>query len=163
VLTNGCLQEEIKFITHPELLLSKLFAGPMRDNEAIIVTGALQYIRHSGYADNFECDGEADPRSSAGMPVIAIDALDFSKRNPQDQFWKENIDREWKKAYAGFSGVDSNLDTIATGNWGGGSFKVRIRKMRWKITKLVYLLIFILMRQKMVIIMSNDGFSPTLS
>ena len=125
MLTNGCLQEEIKFITHPELLLTKLFPGAMLDNDAIIVTGALQYVNHSGYANNFQCLGEADPQGSTSMPVIAIDALDFSKRNPQDQFKKENIDREWQKAYAGFSGVDSSFETIATGNWGGGSFKVR--------------------------------------
>lgn len=99
----------------------------MLDNEAIIVTGALQFVTHSGYASNFQFHGAADPNSSSGVPVIAIDALDFSKRNTNDQFKKENIDREWQKAYAGFSGVDSRFDTIATGNWGGGSFKVRKR------------------------------------
>lgn len=99
----------------------------MRDNEAIIVTGALLYVSHSGYGDNFTYHGPADPQSSSGLPVIAIDALDFSKRNPLDQFTKENIDREWKKAFAGFSGVGPSYDTIATGNWGGGNFKVRIR------------------------------------
>lgn len=122
MLSNGCLQEEIKFITHPELLLAKLFPGAMRDNEAIIVTGALQYVRYSGYGETFQFLGPADLQGSTGVPVIAIDALDFSKRSPREQFEKTNIDREWQKAYAGFSGVD--YDTIATGNWGGGSFKV---------------------------------------
>ena len=38
VLRGGCVQEEIKFVIFPELLISKLIMDHMDDNEAIIIT-----------------------------------------------------------------------------------------------------------------------------
>jgi len=119
VLGEGCLQEEIKFITCPELLLAKLFPGEMRDNEAILVSGVQQYAFTTGYnAVNFKCLGAQDPPKSSGT-VIAIDALVFTKESSLNiQFSKKAVDREVTKAFAGFSAVDEDL--IATGNWGCG-------------------------------------------
>jgi len=133
-LTNGCLQEEIKFITCPELLLAKLFPGHMKDNEAILVSGAHQYVEHQNYGEHFKCIGGLyTPRDNGRAPVIAIDAFDFSAKQhdgsplkPSDQFQRKYVERELLKAYAGFSAVPSEYDTIATGNWGGGCFKVFI-------------------------------------
>ncbi len=39
VLGQGCVQEEIRFVTHPELLVSRLFTQSLLDNEAVIVQG----------------------------------------------------------------------------------------------------------------------------
>ncbi|XP_065339415.1 poly(ADP-ribose) glycohydrolase-like isoform X2 [Cloeon dipterum] len=122
VLSSGSLQEEIKFITCPELLVSKLFPDEMRDDEAIIVENARFYIQYTGYANSFRCVGlQPQPLDFEG-PLLAIDATDFSKGyGPNEQYQKHHVMRELKKAYVGFSNVAT--DAIATGNWGGGAFK----------------------------------------
>ncbi|XP_059470180.1 poly(ADP-ribose) glycohydrolase-like isoform X2 [Neocloeon triangulifer] len=120
VLSNGSLQEEIKFITCPELLPSKLFIQ-MDDTEAIIIEGARTHIVHSGYRDEFTYVKVADLSQPRRSSIIAIDALDFSKKSPYEQFDSTNVFRELKKAYVGFKGTSRQI--IATGNWGGGAFK----------------------------------------
>ena len=39
VLGRGCVQEEIRFVICPELLLSLLFTEVLTDNEAVVITG----------------------------------------------------------------------------------------------------------------------------
>lgn len=39
VLGYGCVQEEIRFVICPELLVSRLFIERLGDQEAVIVTG----------------------------------------------------------------------------------------------------------------------------
>lgn len=39
VLGYGCVQEEIRFVICPELLVSRLFIERLRDQDAVIVTG----------------------------------------------------------------------------------------------------------------------------
>jgi len=41
VLRMGCVQEEIQFLTHPELLISRLFTQQLDDNEVLIMKGRL--------------------------------------------------------------------------------------------------------------------------
>ncbi|CAB3380275.1 Hypothetical predicted protein [Cloeon dipterum] len=122
VLSSGSLQEEIKFITCPELLVSKLFPDEMQDDEAIIVENARCYIQYTGYANSFRCVGlHPQPLDFEG-PLLAIDATDFSRGyGPNEQYQQSHVLRELKKAYVGFSNVAT--DAIATGNWGGGAFK----------------------------------------
>ena len=36
---QGCVQEEIRFLICPELILSRLFTEQLADNECLIVTG----------------------------------------------------------------------------------------------------------------------------
>src|SRR6185437_12671560 len=54
VLRGGCLQEEIRFITCPETLISCLVCERMQYNEAIVIRGALTYSNHEGYRDKFK-------------------------------------------------------------------------------------------------------------
>ncbi|XP_065350140.1 uncharacterized protein LOC135946041 [Cloeon dipterum] len=121
VLSNGSLQEEILFITCPELIASRFFSSKMKENEAIIIDGVYQYSQYKGYADNFTCAGA----SHAGMmsntlEVAAMDAINFSN-NELMQYSRASVDRELTKAYAAFSAVSGKK--IASGNWGGGCFK----------------------------------------
>ena len=44
---QGCVQEEIRFLICPELILSRLFIERLDANECIIITGNLMY--HSTY------------------------------------------------------------------------------------------------------------------
>lgn len=39
VLGYGCVQEEIRFVICPELIISRLFIEQLGDHEAVIVTG----------------------------------------------------------------------------------------------------------------------------
>jgi hypothetical protein len=95
----------------------------MEDNEAIVIEGVFKYCEHEGYAESFVCKGPTPKNAYMGPHTfVCIDATDFSKTNPSEQYLKRNIDRELLKAYAGFSGT--SLPCIATGNWGGGCFKV---------------------------------------
>ena len=41
VLGKGCVQEEIRFVTSPELIVCRLLAEMLERNECIIVTGML--------------------------------------------------------------------------------------------------------------------------
>lgn len=39
VLGMGCVQEEIRFLVCPELIVSRLFTEHLQDNECLVVTG----------------------------------------------------------------------------------------------------------------------------
>ncbi|XP_076642631.1 poly(ADP-ribose) glycohydrolase isoform X2 [Halictus rubicundus] len=130
VLGFGCVQEEIRFVICPELLVTMLVTEELDETEALIVSGVERYSRCKGYSNTFKWTGDyidETPRDSSGRrmtTVLAIDALSF--RQPQSQFNISNIRRELNKAYAGFAGCESmrhNLPAVATGNWGCGAFR----------------------------------------
>lgn len=58
VLNHGCVQEEIRFVICPELLVSMLFSECLDDNEAMLIRGCEQFSSYSGYADSFEWSGD---------------------------------------------------------------------------------------------------------
>ena len=43
VLGQGCLQEEIRFLISPELIITRLFTEVLESNEVIEITGAETY------------------------------------------------------------------------------------------------------------------------
>ncbi|CAF0836933.1 unnamed protein product [Brachionus calyciflorus] len=138
VLNHGCVQEEIRFVLCPELIVSLLFMERMQDNECIYIRGCERFNDYSGYASSFEWKGdffdttERDKDNRILTDVLAIDALCF--RNSKDQFNKKKIDREIQKCLAGFSAYLKNdkekdvvkIPCIATGNWGCGAFNGNI-------------------------------------
>ncbi|CAB3362438.1 Hypothetical predicted protein [Cloeon dipterum] len=118
VLGNGCLQEEICFLTCPELLVLKLLCpNPLKDNEVVIAKDALQFVKTSGYAENMKF--EKAEKKAIG-PIILMDAIDFSK-DPNAQWEERYVSRELKKAFVGFSRAGSAK--LASGFWGCGAFK----------------------------------------
>ncbi|CAH1176930.1 unnamed protein product [Phaedon cochleariae] len=128
VLGYGCVQEEIRFVICPELLISRLFVEQLGDQEAVIVTGVERYSKYKGYGDSFEYDGnfiDETPHDEYGRrrtTVCIIDAIRFNK--PRDQFRPSAMLRELNKAYVGFSSRQKcNLAPVATGNWGCGAFR----------------------------------------
>ena len=42
---QGCIQEEIRFVINPELLISLLFTAQMGDREAVAIVGAERCVR----------------------------------------------------------------------------------------------------------------------
>jgi len=128
-LSEGMVMEEIRFAICPELIISRLFTEPLRDDEVLIVTGTKQFSTYSGYGPAFKFEKGVKPPPSGKdalgreyAQVVAMDALQFSKHLEWTQFEKHNIDRELHKCYVGFSQRGQHLAPVATGNWGCGVF-----------------------------------------
>uniref|UniRef100_A0A672J835 poly(ADP-ribose) glycohydrolase n=1 Tax=Salarias fasciatus TaxID=181472 RepID=A0A672J835_SALFA len=129
VTSSGLVQEEIRFLINPELIVSRLFTEALGHDECLIVTGTQQYSKYSGYAQTYKwIDSHQDtiPRDAwqrRCTEIVAIDALQF--RNFLEQFHPLRLDRELNKAYCGFARPGEereNLAAVATGNWGCGVF-----------------------------------------
>ncbi|XP_035517750.1 poly(ADP-ribose) glycohydrolase-like isoform X1 [Morone saxatilis] len=129
VTSSGLVQEEIRFLINPELIVSRLFTEALDHNECLIITGTQQYSKYRGYAQTYQWSGshqDTTPRDGwqrRCTEIVAIDALQF--RNFLEQFRPEKINRELNKAYCGFARPEEqkqNLAAVATGNWGCGVF-----------------------------------------
>ncbi|KAF5300802.1 hypothetical protein FQR65_LT09105 [Abscondita terminalis] len=128
VLAYGCVQEEIRFIICPELIVGRLFTEQLGETEALIVTGAERYSSYSGYGDTYEWREDYidntpfDPFGRRRSAIVVIDATKF--RKSVDQYKMTNMLRELNKAYSGFySNFKHRLQPVATGNWGCGAYK----------------------------------------
>ncbi|XP_055390010.1 poly(ADP-ribose) glycohydrolase-like [Condylostylus longicornis] len=146
VLSRGCLQEEIQFLIHPELIISRLFTECLQDNEALIVYGAERFNCYEGYGDSFKFinkhfqdDLEIDSSKRRKSFIVAIDAIELS--DFAQQYEKQSIIRELNKAYVGFYNKSSRVLPVASGNWGCGAFggdadlKVLLQLMACAVTK----------------------------
>ncbi|TKS85669.1 Poly(ADP-ribose) glycohydrolase [Collichthys lucidus] len=129
VTGHGLVQEEIRFVINPELIVSRLFTEALEYNECLIITGTEQYSKYSGYAESYkwkESHKDETPRDDwqrRCTEIVAIDALKF--RHFLEQFLPEKMVRELNKAYCGFFRSNTNskhLSAVATGNWGCGAF-----------------------------------------
>ena len=110
--------------------MSRLFTQRLEDNESMIITGAERFSDYSGYADSFQFTGNhndmtlRDGSGRRNTSIVAMDALHFSRR--EDQYSRPKVDRELRKAFAGFQNrhvADGRgLVAVATGNWGCGAF-----------------------------------------
>ncbi|OWR43927.1 poly [Danaus plexippus plexippus] len=86
VLSYGSVQEEIRFMICPELMISMLFTEELKPNEALMVIGCEQYSTYSGYGHSFSWGSnynDITPRDSSGRKrtaVLAIDALPVRSR-----------------------------------------------------------------------------------
>ncbi|XP_070395382.1 poly(ADP-ribose) glycohydrolase-like isoform X2 [Dermacentor albipictus] len=131
VLGGGCVQEEIRFMMCPELIVSRLFTEALGSREVLVITGVEQFNATSGYAGQFTWENDfkdevpRDPWERRCTEVVAMDALCFVK--PQEQYRPNNIRRELNKAYCGFICRPEiplmKRSAIATGNWGCGAFR----------------------------------------
>ncbi|KAM7349740.1 poly(ADP-ribose) glycohydrolase [Cochliomyia hominivorax] len=127
VLGGGCVQEEIRFVICPELIISKLFTECLKPTEALIMAGCERFSNYKGYANTFQWDGNHEdntPRDSSRRrmcTIVAIDALHF--QDSAHQYHEELMQRELNKAYVGFSSTLTTLAPgVASGNWGCGAF-----------------------------------------
>lgn len=130
VLGHGCVQEEIRFLICPELIISRLFTEVLGSNESIVVTGAEQFSSYTGYAQSFQWVGDhidltvRDDWGRRQVQIVAIDALVF--HGPYAQFKPGLMRRELDKAYCGFMDCDKTSCgrgmAVATGKWGCGAF-----------------------------------------
>ena len=122
ILSEGCCQEEIKFLTNPELLVGLIISDKLENNEVLIIDGTITYSTYKNYGFDllFNKSIESINSNSEKEYIIEIDAYKYNIKNKQLQYNKFNKDRDIKKAILGFS--DTNYDIISTGNWGCGAF-----------------------------------------
>lgn len=101
VLGWGCVQEEIRFVICPELLVTMLVTEVLDDTEALVISGVERFSKYEGYSNNFKWIGDFiddTPRDISGRrktSVVAIDALFF--KQPSSQFKMSNVIRELNK------------------------------------------------------------------
>lgn len=127
VLGHGCVQEEIRFVMNPEMIVTRLFTESLEDEEALIMIGCEQFNSYKGYGANFKWAGNfvdktpLDRFRRRKCRVVAIDALSYE--NYDEQFKQTTIRRELNKAFAGFyKYCDNDSSPIASGLWGCGAF-----------------------------------------
>ncbi|XP_038641456.1 poly(ADP-ribose) glycohydrolase-like [Scyliorhinus canicula] len=132
VLGTGLVQEEIRFLINPELILARLFTEKLDQNECLVVTGAQRFSEYDGYSDSYRWlryhndETARDSWLRCYTEIVAIDAVKFENR--MDQYKTCFLDRELHKAYCGFSAEDrvisnSYKPAVVTGNWGCGAYK----------------------------------------
>ena len=109
-LGSGCVQEEIRFLVCPELILSQLIVEELDPDECLIIVGAERYSNYSGYGSTFKFAGnyvDRTPRDAWGrkcVEVVAMDALRFTVS--AKQYTLKNIQRELNKAYCAFHRIE---------------------------------------------------------
>ena len=136
VLRNGCVQEEIRFLICPELIVSRLITEALADNEALLMSGFERFSSYEGYARTFAHAGPYEGPRLERPTLVAIDATHFGRHDGMRQFKADALERELNKALAGFSpsalpalradtaaaAPSSRLLPVCTGNWGCGAF-----------------------------------------
>ncbi|XP_059490286.1 poly(ADP-ribose) glycohydrolase-like [Neocloeon triangulifer] len=127
ILTHGLVQEEILFCCYPEMLIGSLLNEAMCYNEAAFFRGVRRFNNYKGYSETFEytgncCTGEEamDEENYIKSRFVAMDAYPFTNRD--DQYKIQCIERELRKAFAGFRPIDDFIGDVCTGFWGCGVF-----------------------------------------
>lgn len=127
VLGRGLVQEEILFVCCPELIAAAAACDAMDDDEAIELRGFERFARHKGYGrGGFKCVGRYGDRHAKSNRAVALDAIDWSRRDPHDQYHPSSIERELGKCAAALKPAATDTEKsrpFATGNWGCGAFR----------------------------------------
>ncbi|KAH9513046.1 hypothetical protein Btru_035690 [Bulinus truncatus] len=138
VLGKGLVQEEIRFIICPEMIVSRLFTETLTKDEVLVMTGCERFSNYTGYSDSFKYSGDhidechRDMWKRRMIDVVAMDALVI--RSHRDQFKLEQLNRELQKAYCAFhdeyrrseiieTSQSYSPSLVCTGNWGCGAFR----------------------------------------
>jgi len=96
VLGHGNVQEEIRMIIAPELIVGRFFNAMMGDRESILMKGSVEFSTYKGYNRSFKFTGAVTgPYRQA--EVLAIDAVKYPKPGSEEEASKGSIDRELEK------------------------------------------------------------------
>ena len=116
----------------PECAVGLLICPRMLAHEAITITGAERFSKSSGYNGRLQYAGDyvdPTPRDAEGcveITVVVIDAKKYDRQNDALQFEPPEVEREARKAYAGFS--VGALAGVAAGVMGAGAGDADIPK-----------------------------------
>ncbi|TDH71173.1 hypothetical protein CCR75_006327 [Bremia lactucae] len=137
VFNAGCVQEEIRFLVSPELLVACLVVAKLEPQEAFGIYGTEKFCTYHGYGNSFAYRKSLDDRStlqtlSNGKKrreciIVGIDATNYCNLCKEHQYSRKYIFRDFMKAFAGFAYPDIHNKNcswpVATGNWGCGVFQ----------------------------------------
>ncbi|CAH0474725.1 unnamed protein product [Peronospora belbahrii] len=137
VLSSGCVQEEIRFLLSPELLVSCLVFAKLEPHEAFVVHGTERYSTYEGYGGSFVYGGNFKDTTRLNSVsngcvrrecvIVGIDATDYGSAQVQRQYERGHVWRDLLKAYAGFAYPEASDNEhcwpVASGNWGCGVFQ----------------------------------------
>lgn len=157
VLSTGCCQEEIFYLTHPELFSAMvLFESEIKDDESVEIINTRRYSDYSnyGFQTQFKKIMLLSQLNSCTYPIvdsfIEIDAYRFNQTDRHLQYQEKYIKRDIVKCISGFS--NSYREIITTGSWGCGAFNGDI-----KLKFLIQLLVAILYNKQLIYcVMSNS-------
>uniref|UniRef100_A0A453MGW8 PARG catalytic Macro domain-containing protein n=1 Tax=Aegilops tauschii subsp. strangulata TaxID=200361 RepID=A0A453MGW8_AEGTS len=93
------VQEEIRFMINPELIVGMLFMASMEDNEAIEIVGAERYGSSFRFVGDYLDTKPLDAMGRRKTRIVAIDALDCPTKL---QYETSGLLREVNKAFVGF-------------------------------------------------------------
>ena len=126
----GCVQEEIRFMQCPELLVSILITDLLENDESVQITGYRQFNNTRGYGresranqPRFEYVGPHEAEEPVhGRSMLVMDAKYYAVADWTDQFRWNDIKRELDKARCAFDYSENANWPIVTGHWGCGAF-----------------------------------------
>ncbi|EFO93557.1 CRE-PME-3 protein [Caenorhabditis remanei] len=139
VLRLGGVQEEIRFLMCPEMIVSMLLFDRMEPDEAISIVGAQVYSSYSGYSGKLKwqplspsdaLQNNPDYRDRFGRlqtEAMAINAIKFFGRqfkNMSQQLEEQNLKKELLKCGVAFTAQDTPFEGIpvVSGWWGCGAY-----------------------------------------
>lgn len=116
VLKHGCCQEEIMFLTNPELIGIMSLVNTLDITQAVIVDGITQYSNAINYGfdlryDNKNYSFDSKYLFNTKQTIIMIDAIDYRKR-VSDQYLESNKKNEIQKAINGFQNLNKQTMVI---------------------------------------------------
>ena len=136
VIGRGCVQEEIRFLVCPQLLVTRFFCERMGPREAIKMFGFRQVCKYRGYNDTFKYNGphsdetrivQHKGQNIADVSITAADAVNYQSRgrHPSEQYKTEEMKREMNKFFVAVRPIARDPfrpAEVATGKWGCGVF-----------------------------------------
>ncbi len=118
VLKHGCCQEELMFLSNPDLIGLMPLVPILAEDEAVVVSGVKQMFVISGYGYTAQLSGQYN--LDVAQTIIMVDAIDY-RNNNKEQYEMSNKMIELNKLIVAYSGI-KNGSCISTGNWGCGIY-----------------------------------------
>lgn len=118
-LSGGNVQEEIRFAVSTECIVALLCQEPMGDEDSIMIRGATQWSKYTGYGHTLQYGGDYVDTAD-DVAIACIDANDYRNGGAETQYSAGRFVREMQKVYTAVYNV--GIANFATGNLGCGVF-----------------------------------------
>ncbi|KAL2594909.1 hypothetical protein AAZV13_11G009700 [Glycine max] len=127
-LGRGCVQEEIRFMVSPELMVGMLFLPAMADNEAIEIVGVERFSSYTGEINKAFCGFLYQCKYQPYQKILqengCTSALFYAATSTSMETDEGEIsNHKITNSQNDYHGMDQgNNIGVATGNWGCGAF-----------------------------------------
>ncbi|KAJ6240955.1 poly adp-ribose glycohydrolase [Anaeramoeba flamelloides] len=117
VLSNGCVQEEIRFAICPELVVSCMIIEKMKKNETVLIIGAKRYSNYTSYGSDFTFNGAYNPEDEGGDPKDVLGEGEEGESNGKEIGKEDEKEKEKEKE-------KENENENENGNGNGNEYKL---------------------------------------